>query len=243
MKIIGFIPSRYGSTRLAAKSLAKIDGKTMVERVFSNVKKSRKLDDVIILTDDKRIADVIDSFNGRFEMTSKDCNSGTDRIISVLDKIDCDIAVNIQGDEPLVHSEDIDKLVSVFEDENVDIATLIRKIDKKEHINNSNVVKVVLDKDNNGIYFSRANIPFNRDNIDGIQYYQHIGIYAYRKEILKKFNDMESKILENIEKLEQLRFLENGYKIRTVETENVYISVDVKDDLEAVEKFIKENQK
>jgi 3-deoxy-manno-octulosonate cytidylyltransferase (CMP-KDO synthetase) len=195
------------------------------------------------LTDDKRISDVIESFDGKFEMTSKDCNSGTDRIISVLDKINCDIAVNIQGDEPLVHSDDIDKLVSAFEDETVEIATLIRKIDKKEHINNPNVVKVVLDKDNNGIYFSRANIPFNRDNIDGIQYYQHIGIYAYRKEILKKFNDMESKILENIEKLEQLRFLENGYKIRTVETENVYISVDVKDDLEAVEKFIKENQK
>ncbi|MDR0676861.1 MAG: 3-deoxy-manno-octulosonate cytidylyltransferase [Elusimicrobiota bacterium] len=238
MKVIGFIPSRYGSTRFLAKSLAKIDGKTMIEMVYSNVKSSKKLDDLIVLTDDERIARVVANFNGKFEMTDKNCNSGIDRIISVLDKFDCDIVVNIQGDEPLANAEDIDKLLPLFKDETINVTTLVRKINEKNFIEDPNIVKVVLDGENNGIYFSRATIPFNRDNVEKITYYQHIGIYAYRKKVLKKFVEMKSRNLENIEKLEQLRFLENGYKIKTVETQNIYMSVDTKDDLESVQKFI-----
>ncbi len=240
MKVIGFIPSRYSSIRLKAKPLALILGKTMIERVYENVKLSKKLDDLFVLTDDERIAKVVESFGGKFIFTSKDCNSGTERIISVLDSFDCDIALNVQGDEPLVNSLDIDSLVEVFKDENVKIATLIQNI--SDNIDNSNIVKVVLDNEKNGIYFSRAPIPYNRDNLENVKYYKHIGIYAYRAEVLKKFKNMHS-TLDNIEKLEQLKFLENGYKIRTVETNNSYISIDIKEDLERLEKFLQNNKK
>ena len=240
MKTIGFIPSRYGSTRLKAKALANIAGKPMVEWVYANAKAAKNLDDVIILTDDERIADAVKKFGGKFEMTDPSCNSGTERILSVLDKFHCDIAINIQGDEPLVKAADLDRLVEgLVKSKDAPVATLITKIHDKSLVQNPNVVKVVLDNWNNGIYFSRANIPFDRDNTGTVQYFQHIGIYAYKTEILKKFNSLEGKILENIEKLEQLRFLENGYKIKTVETENTYISVDIADDLDAVEKYLR----
>jgi len=239
MKTIGFIPSRYGSTRLKAKALSIIAGKSMVEWVYTNAKKAKNLDDVIILTDDERIADAVKNFGGKYEMTDPSCNSGTERILSVLDKFECDIAINIQGDEPLVQADDLDRLVDgLVNSKDAPVATLITKIKNKEFINNPNVVKVVLDNWDNGIYFSRANIPFDRDNTGNVQYFQHIGIYAYKKDILQKFNSFEGKTLENIEKLEQLRFLENGYKIKTVETDNTYISVDIADDLEAVERYL-----
>ncbi len=240
MKIIGFIPARYGSTRLHAKALAKINGKTMIERVYTNSAKSKELEKVVVLTDNDLIANEVKNFGGNVAMTSENCNSGTERIISILNDFDFDVALNIQGDEPLVNSEDLDNLSRVFLNEkDVNIATLIRKIEahEAESVKNPNCVKVVLDAWQNAIYFSRANIPYNRDNID-VTYYQHIGIYAYKKEVLQKFDKFESKILENIEKLEQLRFLENGYKIKTVLTKNKYVSVDVKEDLEAVEKAL-----
>jgi 3-deoxy-manno-octulosonate cytidylyltransferase (CMP-KDO synthetase) len=243
MKTIGFIPSRYGSTRLKAKALSIIAGKPMVEWVYTNAKKAKNLDDVIILTDDERIAEVVKNFGGKYEMTDPACNSGTERILSVLDKFVCDIAINIQGDEPLVQSADLDSLVDgLVNSQDAPVATLIRKIKDNALVINPNVVKVVLDNWNNGIYFSRANIPFDRDNSGIVQYFQHIGIYAYKTDVLKKFNSFEGKTLENIEKLEQLRFLENGYKIKTVETENTYISVDIADDLDAVERYLRKSE-
>lgn len=235
MKVIGFIPSRYGSTRLKAKPLSLILGKTMINRVYENVRLSKKLDDLFILTDDERIANVVENFGGKVIYTNKDCNSGTERIISVLDSFDCDIVINIQGDEPLVNSNDIDALIDAFSDQNVNVATLIQRIDNS--LDNPNVVKVVLDNDKNAIYFSRYPVPYNRDNIKDIKYYKHIGIYAYKVSVLKKFKDMHG-VLDNIEKLEQLRFLENGYKIKTVETNNTYISIDVEEDLKKVENFL-----
>jgi len=236
MKVLGFIPSRYGSVRFKAKALALIAGKPMVQWVYENAKKATKLDDLFILTDDERIATVCQNFGGKFIMTDPACKSGTERILSVINDLDCDIALNIQGDEPLVKSADLDNLIASFTDSSVLISTLVKKIPAPKE--NPNIVKVVKDVFDNAIYFSRSTIPFNRDNLANLEYFQHIGIYAYTKTILQKFNDLKGQNLEKIEMLEQLRFLENGYKIRTVETQNTYIGVDTEEDAKEVAKII-----
>ncbi|MCP4482678.1 MAG: 3-deoxy-manno-octulosonate cytidylyltransferase [bacterium] len=236
MRIAGFIPSRYGSTRFKAKALADIAGKPMVIRVYENAKKAA-LDDLFVLTDDQRIADICQKFNAQFLMTDPQCSSGTARILSIINKINCDIALNIQGDEPLVSANDLDKLINSFEDKTM-VSTLITKINKIEDITNPNIVKVITDINDNAIYFSRSPIPYNRDKLKSTSYFQHIGIYAYRKITLQKFNNLKAQNLEKIEQLEQLRFLENNYKIKTVETKNIYIAVDLESDISEVEKYL-----
>lgn len=240
MKILGVIPARYGSTRLEGKPLMDICGKTMIERVYRRAKKSN-LDRVIVATDDERIACEVEKF-GEVVMTSKNHKNGTSRICEVIDKIKgYDVVINIQGDEPLIEPEMINTLIEVFKKEDIPMATLKYKLDNLEDIKNPNFVKVVVDKDDNAIYFSRSPIPYPREmNIDN--YYKHIGIYGYKTDFVKKYMGMPQAPLEKSESLEQLRVLENGYKIKVLETKYKILGVDTLEDLENVRKYIEKNK-
>ena len=238
--IIGIIPARYASQRLNAKPLVDIKGLPMIIRVWQNASASKYINKIIIATDDERIADVCVQFNCPFVMTAPKLNSGTERVFSaykILNK-NQDIIVNIQGDEPLLQAKDIDNLLDQFLKTNFDVGTLITKIKTSDEIFNSNNVKVVLDKNNCAMYFSRAAIPFIRDlsqeHWHKKNYWKHIGVYAYRKNALETFINQPQSDLENYEKLEQLRLLELGYNFYCVETDSNLISVDTQADLDLV---------
>ena len=240
MKIIGVIPSRYSSTRLPGKPLVKIKGKPMIQRVYEQAKKSKLLDEVIIATDDKRILECAGNFGGKAVMTSSGHQSGSDRICEVAKKMNCDIVVNIQGDEPFIDPSNIDKAIKPFlNDRTLNVSTLAVKIIDNSELENENKVKVVLDKYGFALYFSRSCIPYemnhasvNTRKILNIEYFKHIGLYVFRKSYLIKFCTMKKGILEKAEKLEQLRILENGDKIRVIITKKDSFSVDTKKDLD-----------
>jgi 3-deoxy-manno-octulosonate cytidylyltransferase (CMP-KDO synthetase) len=242
MKTIGVIPARLGSTRLKAKVLMPIAGKPMIQHVWERSKKSKKLDGLLIACDDDEIIKTANSFGAKAVLTRKDHPSGTDRIAEAVAKLDVDVVINIQGDEPLIHPSIIDDLIDVF-DKNKDcvMATVIKPIRAKEELDNPNIVKVVVDNQKDAIYFSRAVIPYNRDqkSLGELKYYKHLGIYGYRKSFLMMFKDLKKSYLEQVEQLEQLRALEAGYKIKTVVTEHETISVDTKEDLARVEAALK----
>ena len=233
MAIYGIIPARYNSTRLKGKPLAGINGKTMIQRVYEQAKKSRLLHRVIVATDDKRIFETVQGFGGEAVMTSKKHKSGTDRIGEAVKGLKCDIVVNIQGDEPFIPPGNIDMAVRALLDERkVNVSTLAKRFDNEKEIKDTNKVKVVFDNNNFALYFSRSVIPFDRDNNKNkIKYYKHIGLYAFRKRYLLKFTGMKHSALENAEKLEQLRILENGEKIKVVMVRKDSLSVDTNDDL------------
>ena len=236
-RIIGVIPARYSSSRLPGKPLVDINGKTMIQRVWEQSSKSKYLDLVIVATDDKRIYDKVLSFSGEAVMTSKNHKSGTDRVYEAVRKINCNIVVNIQGDEPFINPNDIDIAIKpLLIEKNVNVTTLCYKINKKNEIEDSNVVKVIFDKNNNAVYFSRYPIPYTKCKIAGVKYYKHIGLYAFRKDYLIRFVNMKPSIMEKAEKLEQLRILENGEKIKVIETKNDSISIDTMEDLNKVRK-------
>jgi 3-deoxy-manno-octulosonate cytidylyltransferase (CMP-KDO synthetase) len=240
------IPARYASTRFPGKPLASIGGRPMIQRVYEQA--SLSLENVYVATDDQRIFDTVVSFGGRAIMTSSEHQSGTDRCaeavgkIALLDGTKPDVIVNIQGDEPFIRPEQIDLLVSCFKDDSVEIATLVRKAGPGENISNPNNPKVVLDVSGNAIYFSRSVIPFIRD-ADMAEwthlhtYYKHIGLYAYRTETLARITLLSRSSLEKAESLEQNRWLENGYKIRTALTKWDSVCIDTPGDLENAKKF------
>jgi 3-deoxy-manno-octulosonate cytidylyltransferase (CMP-KDO synthetase) len=232
-KIIGVIPARYGSTRFPGKALAEIGGKTMIQHVWENSSKSKLINELYVATDDKRIFDAVNGFWGKAVMTSKKHKSGSDRIGEVVKNIKCDIVVNIQGDEPFINPLNIDKAIKpLISDSSVQVSTLCTPIKHKEEIGNPNVVKVVTDKKGFALYFSRHAIPFNRDNTKGVYYYKHIGLYVFRKNYLMDFIKMKPSKLELAEKLEQLRILENGERIKVVVTNSDSFTVDTREDLE-----------
>ena len=232
--MIGVIPARYGSTRLEGKVLKDICGKPMVQHIWEAAKKAVLLDDVIVATDDERVMKAVASFGGKAVMTAKEHASGTDRIVEAVFSVDCDIVINIQGDEPLVEPAMLDLLAdAMLSDEKLQMATLIKKIENASELDNHNVVKIVLDRNNFAIYFSRSRIPFLR--FEPASYYKHIGIYAYTKDFLLTFAALKPSPLEKAEGLEQLRAIENGYKIKAVETNVDTIAVDVAEDLKLVE--------
>ncbi|KEZ52164.1 3-deoxy-manno-octulosonate cytidylyltransferase [Metabacillus indicus] len=239
MNITVIIPARYGSTRFPGKPLANIVGKPMIQHVYENISSSVSVNNVIVATDDERIEKVVKSFGGDCFRTSKEHNTGTDRIAEVAQTIDTDVIVNVQGDEPLISSDLIDELVSPFmDDERLSMSTLKTKIIDMKDIENPNVVKVITDKNNRAIYFSRSVLPYNRENIE-FNYYKHIGIYAYRKSFLLDYVQLPYSKLENAESLEQLRAIENGFSIHVSEIDKVLIGVDTPDDIQAVEKYLK----
>ena len=242
----GIIPARYASSRFPGKTLAFIGSKTLIQRVYEQTCKS--LDIVYVATDDKRIYDAVLNFGGLAVMTSSEHQSGTDRCAEAVTKISTetgnaiDIAVNIQGDEPFIRPEQIDLLISCFSDKSVEIATLVRRAEPEEDIFNPNQPKVILDSNSNAIYFSRATIPFIRDaemkdwSVKHT-YYKHIGLYAYRTEVLKKITLLPRSPLEIAESLEQNRWLENGFRIRTAFTKWESIGIDTPGDLEKAKLF------
>lgn len=239
MKVIGVIPARWGSTRFEAKVLAAIAGKPMIQHVWERAQESKLLTELIIACDDERIKLIAEQFGAKVVMTSVDHKSGTDRISEAIKTLKGDIVINIQGDEPLIHHSVIDDLANVLlNDQACLMATVVKLIEKKEDIDNPNVVKAVLDADRHALYFSRSPIPYNRKKDENIKYYKHLGLYAYRRDFLFKFIGLPKSSLEDAEQLEQLRVLEAGYKIKTVETNIETIGVDTREDLTRVEKFL-----
>ena len=237
-QVIIVIPARYGSTRFEGKPLAEINGKPMIYQVYQRAKKAKCVDDVIVATDDERIKNAVEKFNGKAVMTSKEHKSGTDRVAEVAKSIDADIIVNVQGDEPLISPEAIEQAVKpLIEDKKIRMCTLMTKITEEAEYGNPNIVKVVTDKEGFALYFSRSLIPYPGEK-EHLKVYKHIGIYVYRKDLLLEFADMPQTPLERIEGLEQLRVLENGFKIKVVETDYDSISVDNPEDLEVVKKII-----
>ncbi len=235
-RILGIIPARIASSRFPGKVLASLAGKPMLQHVWQRAKQSRYLDDVLIATDDERVAGVVREFGGRVRMTRADHPSGTDRLAEVASSESAALYVNIQGDEPLIDPQAIDAaILSVHGDETVAMGTLKKEIFDPTDIVNTNVVKVVTNLLGDAIYFSRCPIPYERDCRNGPPlYFKHIGLYVYRRDFLLRYPDLTIGPLEQAERLEQLRALENGYRIRVVNTEYESLGVDTPEDLERV---------
>lgn len=242
-KVVGVIPARYGSSRFPGKIIAMIAGKPMIQRVYEQAKKSKLLNDLIVAVDDEKVKKVVEGFGGNAVMTGSQHQSGTDRIAEVMQDYECDIVVNIQGDQPLLDPNMIDEAVQpLLDDASIPMSTIKTKIGP-EGFDDPGVVKVVTDVNGFALYFSRSLIPFPRDNQGG-DVYEHVGLYVYRRDFLLKISATPQSFLEKTEMLEQLRVLENGYKIFVVETKSnraAGVSVDTPEDLANVEKLIEGN--
>jgi 3-deoxy-manno-octulosonate cytidylyltransferase (CMP-KDO synthetase) len=249
MKITAVIPARYGSTRFEGKPLTDILGKPMIQHVYEGVSQSKLIDEIIVATDDQRILEVVQSFGGRAVMTSPDHTTGSDRVAEVARKLKSEIIVNVQGDEPLIKGSIIDKAIRpLLTDKTISISTLMTRIDEVKDWLNPHIVKVVIDQKNFALYFSRSPIPFPRDlHLERLEsnpfgtkrplpkrVFKHIGVYVYPRNFLLKFSKMKPTPLEKLEKLEQLRALENGYRIKLTAVDYEPICVDTPDDLEKV---------
>ena len=245
MNIIGIIPARYGSTRFPGKPLIDIAGKSMIQRVYEQAKKASCLTEVIVATDDRRIEQHVKQFGGKVVLTRESHQSGTDRCYEAIQLISAepDVVVNIQGDEPFIHPLQIDAVASCFSTFDVQLATLIKKITTHADLLNVNIPKVVVNKNKEAIYFSRQPLPYVRNKneeewLGASSFYKHIGIYAYRTSILKEITLLPPSLLEVAEGLEQLRWLENGYKIKVEVTDYESVAVDVPDDLKKLTNFL-----
>lgn len=246
MKFIGIIPARYSSSRFPGKPLADMAGKPMIQRVYEQVKLA--LDEVWVATDDTRILEAVEAFGGNAVMTSASHKSGTDRCKEAYQKInkDFDVVINIQGDEPFIQPEQINAIKDCFDTSNIELATLVKPFKKEdgfEALFNNNSPKVVINKNNEAIYFSRSIIPYIRDVhhtewLDKHTFYKHIGMYAYRVDILNKITELPQSSLELAESLEQLRWIENGYKIKVGYTNVETIGIDTPDDMEKALKLL-----
>lgn len=241
MKIIAIIPARYASTRLPAKPLADICGKSMIRRVVEQTQHSELVTGVIVATDDRRIAEEVESFGGRAVMTPAEIQSGSDRIALAARSVTADIIVNVQGDEPLIDPQLIDETIRALIDHpDAVVSTAVKRTTSQQEIVNPNIVKAVLDKNDRALFFSRSPIPYMRDakkdegwGKSGV-YYKHFGIYVYRADFLQRFASLPPSPLEKAEKLEQLRILENGFTIQCVVTQYDSLPVDTEEDLERV---------
>ena len=249
MKILGIIPARYASTRFPGKPLTMINGKSMIQRVYEQSMKSELLADVVVATDDQRIYDAVMAFGGKVMMTSSEHNSGTDRCCEIVEKIGnkYDAVVNIQGDEPFINPEQINQIASLIATEESQIASLCKPIKDEDELFDENVVKVVFDKNFKALYFSRQTIPFLRKVeknekswMEQRTFYKHIGIYAYKADVLKEIAQLRQSGLELSECLEQLRWLENSYSIKMGITEYESYSIDTPQDVEKCLKFFQD---
>ena len=239
LQVVAIIPARYGSTRFPGKPLADIDGRPMIEHVYRRVSASPAVSQVIVATDDLRIATTVAEFGGHVRLTHAHHRTGMDRLAEVAAKIDADIIVNVQGDEPLIDPRSIAEAVAPFEDRAVSMTTLYRRIQNPGELSNANVVKIVLDRAGFALYFSRAPIPYARDPRGGWPpMYRHVGLYAYRRDVLLVLASLEPTPLESTEALEQLRALEHGIRIKAVETVYDSMGVDTPEDLEQVRRLL-----
>jgi 3-deoxy-manno-octulosonate cytidylyltransferase (CMP-KDO synthetase) len=243
MKLISIIPARYQSSRFFGKPLALINGKPMIQWVYESVSKVEKINDVYVATDDQRIFDRVVAFGGKVIMTSDKHTCGSDRLAEcaeILKLNDEDIILNIQGDEPLIKEEMIEDLISTFNEPDVYMGTLKKKIEVLEEINNPNVVKVITTNNGYAMIFSRYALPYNRDGKESVTYFKHVGAYGYKKWFLIEYSKMPKLLLETVESLEQLRVLENGYKIKVIETKFQSIGVDMPEQIAQVESQMKQ---
>ena len=241
MKIIAVIPARYASTRFPAKLMQDLGGKTVISRTYEAAVKTELFDDVFVVTDSDIIFKEITNNGGKAIMSIKEHESGSDRIAEAVENLDVDIVVNVQGDEPFINKEPLADVLEVFKSDaarEIDLASLMIEINNWQDIENPNNVKVIVDQKQFALYFSRSVIPYPRDKETGAKYYKHIGIYAFRKHALMDFYKLPMQSLEATEKLEQLRYLEYGKKIRMVETTHVGIGIDTPEDLEKARKML-----
>ncbi len=243
MRFIAIIPARYASSRFPGKPLALLCGKPVIQRVYEQV--SQVLDDVYVATDDSRIYDAVVAFGGRAIMTSSSHQSGTDRIAEAVDKIggDYDVVINVQGDEPFIQPVQIQTLCQCFDDAATEIATLGKRFTDMESVESANSPKIVVDRRGFALYFSRSVIPYVRGQeratwLSHYPYFKHLGIYAYRRKVLSEVTRLEQSPLEKAESLEQLRWLENGYRIKVAETAFETVGIDTPDDLRKAEAFL-----
>jgi 3-deoxy-D-manno-octulosonate cytidylyltransferase len=239
MKLIAMIPARYGATRFPAKLVQDLCGKPVIVHTYERVADTRLFDEVYVVTDDDRIEKLIREVGGKVIRSKKEHNSGSDRLAEASRDLDVDIIVNVQGDEPFTDKENLQKVIDIFAKDltkSIAVASLMERITDPDDIANPNNVKVVVNKFGEALYFSRNIIPFPRDPNTKVSYYKHIGIYAYRKEALQQFTELPPSLLEETEKLEQLRYLENGFKIRLALTNIPTIGIDTPEDLERARK-------
>ncbi|MFA6923516.1 MAG: 3-deoxy-manno-octulosonate cytidylyltransferase [Bacteroidales bacterium] len=250
MNFIGIIPARYKSSRFPGKPLIDINGKSMLQRVYEQAEKTRALSYLAVATDDKRIFEHVKTFGGNVILTSAKHKTGTDRCFEAAEKLkskikfsDNDVIINIQGDEPFIQPEQITHLAKCFKNKKTQIATLVKKINNEKDIFNPSVIKVVFNKDKEAIYFSRSPIPYFRNKeqkewFGSFDFFKHIGIYSYRFGILEQLIKLKQSSLEIAESLEQLRWLQNGYKIKVEITEHESFSIDTPEDLKKINEFI-----
>ena len=235
MKLIAMIPARYGATRFPAKLMQDLCGKPVIVHTYQRVADTNLFDQVYVVTDDDHIENAIREVGGKVIRSQKEHNSGSDRLAEASKDLEVDIIVNVQGDEPFTDKENLQKVIDIFANDpqkNIAVASLMERITHPDDIANPNNVKVVVNKFNEALYFSRSVIPFPRDTNTKVPYYKHIGIYAYRKDALQQFTQLPPSLLEETEKLEQLRYLENGFKIRLAVTDIPTIGIDTPEDLE-----------
>ena len=240
LKSIIVIPARFASTRFPGKPLVNLRNKPIIQHVYDAVKGLGL--PVIIATDNEIIEKSVKAFGANCVLTSPDHQSGSDRIAEVIKELDYDLIINVQGDEPFIQIEPLKELIQAFNDKSVDVASLMHKLTSLDEINNPNNVKVACSKNNYALYFSRSSIPFNRDGNEEATYFKHIGVYAYRKQALLDFVKLPMGKLEKVEKLEQLRFLENEYRIKMIETYYRGIGIDTPEDLVKAELLISNEQ-
>lgn len=240
MKTIAVIPARYNASRFPAKLMQKLGDKTVIATTYQNVVETRLFDEVFVATDSSIIFEEISSIGGNVVMTGEH-ETGSDRIAEAIQNIDCDIVVNVQGDEPFLKTEPLKQLISVFDEDDqkeISLASLKIKLTDKEEIENPNNVKVITDLQGFAMYFSRSVIPYHREQTLEADYYKHIGVYAFRKEALLKFASLPMTPLEKLEKIECIRYLENGMKIKMIETNFVGVGIDTPEDLEKARKIL-----
>jgi 3-deoxy-manno-octulosonate cytidylyltransferase (CMP-KDO synthetase) len=240
-KVLAVIPARYGSSRFPGKPLTAIAGKPMIQHVFERVVRASLVSRVVVATEDARIKSAVEAFGGEAILTRSDHRTGTDRVAEVAVHIPAEIYVNVQGDEPLIDPGTVDALVSaILEDDGVQLTTPCTAISQPSEIMDPNIVKVVCDFDDNALYFSRAPVPWVRDTAETVaaRHWKHLGLYGLRRAALLEFPTLPPGELERLEQLEQLRWLENGFRIRVVETSYDAVSVDVPSDIERVEKLL-----
>lgn len=245
MDVIGVIPARYSSSRFEGKVLADILGKPMLQRVWEQAKQALTLDDLLIACDDERIAEAAKRFGAKTVMTAKGHISGTDRLCEAVNPLEVKIVINIQADEPLIHPTMIDSVArTLLDDASLSMATAMKAIEDPQVINDPNVVKVVIDKNNFALYFSRSAIPFHAHNseIKLPVYFKHIGLYGYTKDFLFLYKNLPVAYLERAEALEQLRVLEEGFRIKVIETKYDTVGVDTPADLERVKQYLEKAQ-
>lgn len=242
MKVISMIPARYSASRFPGKLMQDLEGKSVILRTYQATKNTRLFDEVYVVTDSEIIFDEITSNDGKAIMSKKEHESGSDRIAEAVENIECDIVINVQGDEPFTERDSLEKLLNVFKtdiNKKIDLASLMVEITDLDEINNPNTVKVIVDQNNFALYFSRSPIPYPRDNQVGMRYFKHKGVYAFRKEAILEFTKLPIQFLEASEKIECIRYLEYGKRIKMVETTVSGVEIDTPEDLEKAKKLWK----